>query len=78
LDRSVVDVTSLQGRYDISTEMDLAALRMGPAPAPGQDTPEPLPSAFTAIQELGLKLETRDGTVKHVVIDKADKIPVEN
>jgi uncharacterized protein (TIGR03435 family) len=78
LDRSVVDMTALPGHYDISAEMDLAALGMGPPSAPGHDPPDPLPSVFTAIQELGLKLEARDGTVKHVVIDKAEKVPVEN
>jgi uncharacterized protein (TIGR03435 family) len=78
LDRSVLDMTGLQGHYDISTEMDLAALKMGPPSAPGQEAVEPLPSVFTAIEELGLKLESRDGVVKHVVIDKAEKIPVEN
>jgi uncharacterized protein (TIGR03435 family) len=58
--------------------MDLAALKMGPPPEPGQVAPEPLPSVFTVIQELGLKLESRDGVVKHVVIDRAEKSPVAN
>ena len=78
LDRTVVDMTGLQGNYDISMEVDLAALKMGPPPAPGQDAPDPLPSIFTAVEELGLKLDTRDEAVKHVVIDKAEKVPVEN
>jgi uncharacterized protein (TIGR03435 family) len=78
LDRSVLDMTGLQGHYDISTEMDLAALKLGPPPALGQDAPEPLPSVFTAIEELGLKLESRDGVVKYVVIERAEKVPVAN
>jgi uncharacterized protein (TIGR03435 family) len=78
LDRSVIDNTGLPGHYDIAMDVDLAALKLGPPPVPGQEAPDPSPSVFTAIQELGLKLDTRDGTVKHIVIDKADKVPVEN
>jgi uncharacterized protein (TIGR03435 family) len=78
LDRSVIDMTNLPGRYDISTEMDLAALRLGPPPVPGEDAPAPMQSVFAALEELGLKLDNREGMVKHVVIDRAEKVPVEN
>jgi uncharacterized protein (TIGR03435 family) len=78
LDRSVVDMTGLQGHYDISAELDPRITKLGPPEATGQDAANPLPSIFTSIQELGLKLEIRDGMVKYVVIDKAEKVPVEN
>jgi uncharacterized protein (TIGR03435 family) len=45
----------------------------GPAPEAA-----PVPTIFSAIQRLGLKLEARKGTVEHLVVDAADKTPVEN
>jgi uncharacterized protein (TIGR03435 family) len=51
---------------------------LGPPEAVEQDAANPLPSVFTSVQELGLKLEARDGMVKYVVIEKAEKVPVEN
>jgi uncharacterized protein (TIGR03435 family) len=35
-------------------------------------------SIFGAVQELGLKVESRSVPDKYVVIDKADRIPTEN
>jgi uncharacterized protein (TIGR03435 family) len=37
-----------------------------------------VPSIFTAIRELGLSLEARKAPVKHLVIDKAQKVPIPN
>ena len=78
LDRSVVDMTGLQAHYDIFTELDPRISKLGPLEATEQDAANPLPSVFTSVQELGLKLEARDGMVKYVVIEKAEKVPVEN
>jgi uncharacterized protein (TIGR03435 family) len=78
LDRSVVDMTGLPGHYDFSTELDPRISKLGPPEATEQDAANPLPSVFSSVQELGLKLEVRDGMVKHVVIEKADKVPVKN
>jgi uncharacterized protein (TIGR03435 family) len=69
LDRSVVDRTNLNGRFDIQ-------LRWAPdaREAPDGD----FPSIFTAIQEqLGLKLESARGPVEFLIVDQATR-PSEN
>jgi uncharacterized protein (TIGR03435 family) len=78
LDRSVADMTGLPGHYDFSTELDPRISKLGPPEATEQDAANPLPSVFSSVQELGLKLEARDGMVKYIVIEKAEKVPVEN
>jgi uncharacterized protein (TIGR03435 family) len=75
LDRSVVDSTGLQGRFDISTHLEPA---LPPPPGAASQDADPAPSLFTAIHQLGLKLEPRDGIVKYIVIDKAEKVPTGN
>jgi uncharacterized protein (TIGR03435 family) len=47
----------------------------GSASAP--TAPDPVPSLFTAIQELGLKLESAKGPVDVLVVDSVEK-PTEN
>jgi uncharacterized protein (TIGR03435 family) len=52
----------------------------GPAPGGLSTTPnasDPNPSLFTAIQELGLRLESTKGPVEVLVIDSVQK-PTEN
>ena len=66
----VIDMTGLAGRFDVKLEWSPANARPD-APAG--------PSIFTAVQEqLGLKLEARKGPVEVLVIDHAEKVPVEN
>jgi len=74
--RYVQDATGMTGRYDIAldwTPEDAAPPRTDPAtPLPA---PTPIgPSIFTAVREqLGLKLEPRNGPVPVLVIDHAAK-----
>lgn len=69
----VIDKTGLAGFYEI-------ALQWAPEDIQGKTEENPLgPSIFTAVQEqLGLKLEWKKGPVEVLVVDHAEKIPLEN
>ena len=67
----ILDMTELNGLFGVQLEWS-------PAGGPGADGAAG-PSIFTAVQEqLGLKLEARKGPVEVLVIDRAEKTPVEN
>lgn len=71
LGRPVSDDTGLTGAYDIKLNCtpDLAATNM-----PQQDVEPSAPSLFTAINEqLGLRLESKKGTVPVYVVDKLEQ-----
>jgi uncharacterized protein (TIGR03435 family) len=81
--RTVIDKTGLTGRYDISLnwapdDMGRGPMGMPPGggapPAPTDSNVPPLP---TALQDLGLKLESGKGPAEIVVIDHIEK-PSEN
>ena len=71
LDRPVVDKTELAGVFDFELRW---------APDEGRSTDGASgPSIFTAVQEqLGLKLQTQKLPVEILVIDHAEKVPIEN
>ena len=88
--RPVFDKTNLEGLYDFVLRFSPEGLSpFGAAPpaapppvgtAPGVGTTpaaEPLPTVFTAVQEVGLKLESAKGPLPVVVIDSVQK-PTEN
>jgi uncharacterized protein (TIGR03435 family) len=89
MDRPVVDMTGIEGEYDISLEAaaeEMVGMKMtvigspgpaGGAPAPAPET-APTASIFTSIQQLGLKLDPRKAPIEYVVVDKAEKVPTEN
>ena len=93
LGRTIVDKTGLEGLFDFELTFSPEGLespfgRGFPLPPPpvGAPTgsasaaptaPDPVPSLFTAIQELGLKLESAKGPVEVLVIDSVEK-PTEN
>ena len=68
-DRPVTDMTGLQGFFDFTLEWTPDALQSDSAPTG--------PSLFTALEELGLKLEPRKSTAEFLVIDHAER-PSEN
>lgn len=70
IDRPIVDRTGLSGTFDF--DLHFASPQLGSA------STSDLPSLFTALQEqLGLKLESRTGSVEVLVIDHVER-PSEN
>jgi uncharacterized protein (TIGR03435 family) len=93
MDRPVIDQTELQGNYnftlDVSTEEITLGKHFGGGPGPdGGGTPRgdggpapdgaPGPSIFSAIQKLGLKLESRKAPLDFIIIDKGERVPTAN
>jgi uncharacterized protein (TIGR03435 family) len=91
LSRPVVDKTGLTGEYDYTLEFSQEGLSSGPfgatlpPPPPGAGAPAgpttdlESPSLLAAVQEqLGLRLDSKKGPLDLLVIDRADKTPVEN
>jgi uncharacterized protein (TIGR03435 family) len=81
MDRPVVDLSGLTGRYDFTltfTPDANQAASLGGPPAPAADNPDAAPSLFSAFQrQLGLKLEQTRAPVDVMVIDQVEK-PSEN
>src|SRR5262249_20487388 len=89
--RPIIDKTDLKGLFDFKLQFSPEGLNLpgppggfapGVAPPPGAgpsppSSADPVPSLFTAIQELGLKLESSKGPVAVLVIDSVQK-PKEN
>ncbi|MGA3203761.1 MAG: TIGR03435 family protein [Bryobacteraceae bacterium] len=68
----VLDKTGLTGFYQFD-------LRYANEVSPKPEEDPAGPSVFTAVQEqLGLKLESKKGPVEVLVVDRAERIPVEN
>lgn len=87
LDRPVVDMTGLTGTYNITLEFApdpaIMAARMGAAgmpPPPASEAADPNGATiFSALTEqLGLRLDSRKGPIVTLIIDSAQKTPVEN
>jgi uncharacterized protein (TIGR03435 family) len=90
--RPVIDKTDLKGLFDFKLRFSREGLAaptgpagLPPPPPPGAAGPvpapaaaaDPVPSLFTAIQELGLRLESSKGPVEVLVVDSVQK-PTEN
>jgi uncharacterized protein (TIGR03435 family) len=78
-----VDMTEIQGHFDITlnvTRADLAGLSFAPNSASADTVPEnnASSSVFAAMQEIGLKLESRNAPMEHIVVDSAAKVPTGN
>jgi uncharacterized protein (TIGR03435 family) len=84
LDRPVLDMTGLTGYYDIKVTVaasDLVGMRSVAMPGiqqPSATEAVTAPSIFTAVQDLGLRLESRKAPIEFLIVDRADKDPTEN
>ena len=87
--RPVIDATGLPGKYDYTLEYALVVGTIGtlgmpmPAPSPDVATVErelnAAPDLATALQEqLGLKLQAKNGPLDVLVVDQAEKVPIDN
>jgi uncharacterized protein (TIGR03435 family) len=72
-DRIIVDKTGFNGLLDFHLEFSELELRQDPGAA-ARDAADPaLPSLFTAVEEIGLKLESAKAHLEVLVIDSAQK-----
>jgi len=72
VDRPVIDQTGLAGRYDFSLKFDPTFQRRFDGQTVANN-PTDDPSIFTALQDLGLRLEPRRTYVEVLVVDQAEK-----
>jgi uncharacterized protein (TIGR03435 family) len=86
VERPVIDMTDLKGRYDLTLDVGLADI-LTMARAVGMTIPIQAPpgamdpgnsAVFTAIQQYGLKLEPRKAPIDMLIIDRVEKTPTEN
>jgi uncharacterized protein (TIGR03435 family) len=76
LDRTVIDKTGAAGIFDLHLEFGLDETTPGFPPGcggPAASDEAPGPSIFTAVQELGLRLESAKGPVEFLVIDGVER-----
>jgi uncharacterized protein (TIGR03435 family) len=68
LGRSVMDQTALDGKFDFSMQAESTEGSFAPLPS----------SLFAAVREIGLQLEPETAPIKHLIVDRALKVPTEN
>jgi uncharacterized protein (TIGR03435 family) len=76
LDRPVIDETGLNASYDFALEF--SSMPTGAAPPEDGPESESALSIFSAVKQLGLRLESRKGPVAMIVVDSGQKTPTEN
>jgi uncharacterized protein (TIGR03435 family) len=84
VDRPVIDMTGLTDTYQVTLDIPVDELKRAKIAAegvrPGDIASDPSGSSamFTAVQQLGLKLEPRKTAVDVLIVDHAEKVPTEN
>ena len=92
--KQVVDMTGLKGNYQVSVELSMADIMAmartqgyggpsggasgGSAAEEASDPGGSGTSAYSAVEKMGLKLESRKAPVEQLVVDSAEKMPTEN
>jgi uncharacterized protein (TIGR03435 family) len=93
VDRPVVDMTDLKGRYQVALDLTMDSLMnmakaagvgigaLGSRGEPGRpaDASDPAGSSvFRSVQQMGLRLEPRRAPIEFIVVDHVEKMPSEN
>jgi len=90
VDRPVIDMTDLPGRYDFTLQLapeDYTAMLVRSAINAGVALPPQAmralevssgDSLFAAVEKLGLKLDARKAPLDVLIVDQANKLPTEN
>ena len=84
VERPVANATGMTGKYDYSIFYIYDGPGSPPMPAPGKTPENPAsdpsgPTIFKAIQDqAGLKLEPKKIAVDFLIIERGDKVPIEN
>jgi uncharacterized protein (TIGR03435 family) len=88
--RAVVDMTGLEGNYEVILDIPMAAVEgiaaTGAAVADDAQGPRPAEAAsdpgngrmLRSLKSLGLELENRKAPVEQLIVDHAEKMPTEN
>lgn len=75
VDWPVIDMTEMKGSFHMALEW--TPDENPSSPAPGAESPVG-PTIFTELHEVGLRLQGRKAPIEILVVDRAEKIPVEN
>jgi len=84
LDRPVVDMTGLTGKYDFTLDYSIEELRNlvrsygADASRIPDSAGDPSASIFTSLEGIGLKLDPRKAPVEVLVVDRAERVPTAN
>jgi uncharacterized protein (TIGR03435 family) len=85
LGRPVLDLTGLNGSYQVVLDIAGEDFRIAGRPArpdserPGDANSDPSgASIFASVEQLGLKLEPRKAPIEIIVVDRLEKTPAEN
>ena len=88
VDRPVLDTTGLTAAYQVTMDLPLdqfmkaakagESVTLQPNGPDSAADPSGNSAIFSAIQVLGLKLEPRKAPVDILIVDRAEKVPVEN
>ncbi len=80
--RPVTDQTGLPGAYHVVLDRDLGGVPPASADGDNRIAPavaaDPVASIISAVEKLGLKLESRKDYVEHIVVDHIEKQPTDN